>query len=237
MTRRMDTSSDATGSRHVIVTRFAVPLEVSSSAADRHDDEEWLRTRLELFRRFFVPSVERLGVPAVLLCGSRAAEFVDQRTADLDWVRIEVQDDWRGGWTGASGEFLTRLDSDDAIRGTWFEEVDRAPAEVEVCISKEHLRLDVRRGRLHRYERNEPSPLAAFRAGRNPYLHDHKHLEAHYRTHRIPGAHLLQVVHGGNLSSRPPRPWRLDRRVPHERLDAFGIPRLAASTSGSETAK
>lgn len=222
MTPPIDTS------RHVIVTRFAVPLE-RPSPRDRHDDVEWLRLRLDLFRRFFVPSVERLGVPAVLLCGSRAADFVAHRTSELDWVQVVVQDDWRGGWTGAPEQILTRLDSDDAIHEAWLEEVGRSPADAEVCISKEHLRLDIRRGRLHRYERSEPSPLAAFRAGRNPYLHDHKHLEAHYRTHRIAGAHLLQVVHGGNLSSRPPKPWRFDRRVPHERLEAFGIPRLAGS--------
>lgn len=211
-------------SRHVIVTRFAVPLETPGDARDRHDDEKWLRLRLDLFRRFFVPSVGRLGVPAVLLCGTHAADFVARETSDLEWARVEGQDDWRGGWAGAAEQILTRLDSDDAIHEGWFEAVDRAPKDAEVCITKEHLRLDLRKGRLHRYERQEPSPLAAFRPGLNPYLHDHKHLETHYRTHRIRGAHLLQVVHGGNLSSRPPKPWRLDRRVSRERLVAFGLP-------------
>jgi len=226
--------------RHVIVTRFAVPLERRPEAGrnparnpdrnpPRHDDPDWLELRLDLFRRFFVPSVERLGVPAVLLCAAGAADFVAERTADLPWVQVEVQDDWRGGWPGAASQILTRLDSDDAIHEGWFEAVDRAPEEAEVCIVKEHLRLDVRSGRLHRYERSEPSPLAAFRAGLNPYRHDHKYLERHYRTHRIRGAHLLQVVHGTNLSSRRPKPWRLDRRVSRDRLEAFGLAGAARS--------
>jgi hypothetical protein len=218
---------------HVIVTRFAVPREEAATAG-LYRDRGWLERRLDLFRRFFVPGVEPLGVPAVLLCGAAAAEFVAASIADLPWARVEVQDRWRGGWSGTRDQTLTRMDSDDALRKGWFEAVDRAPEEAEVCVTREFLRYDLERGRLHAYRRREPSALAAFRRGANPYRHDHRHLDAHYRLHAIRGAYLLQVVHGGNLSNRRPSWWRLDRRVSKARLAEFGLrePRLTAAEAG-----
>jgi hypothetical protein len=213
---------------HLIVTRFAVPRE-DPKTAGLYRDPRWLEERLELFRRFFVPSVGPLGVPAVLLCGAAAAGFVSERVADLPWARVEVQDRWRGGWRGGPDRIVTRMDSDDALHRGWFEAVERAPAEAEVLITREFLRYDLERGRLHRYRRREPSPLAAFRGGLNPYRHDHKHLERHHRVHEIRGARLLQVVHGGNLSNRRPSWWRLDRRVPGARLAEFGLGEPAVS--------
>lgn len=207
---------------HLIVTRFAVPRE-DAATADRHRDPAWLAARLDLFRRFFVPSVGPLGVPVVLLCGSATADFVGDRVADLPWARIGVQDRWRGGWDAEPGQVLTRMDSDDALRGDWFEALDRAPAGAPVAITRDFLRYDLERRRLHRYRRREPSPLAAFRGGLNPYQHDHKHLARHHPVHEIRGAYLLQVVHGGNLSNRRPSWWRLDRRVSTARLEEFGI--------------
>jgi len=207
---------------HVIVTRFAVPREEPATAT-LYRDRAWLERRLDLFRRFFVPSVEPLGVPAVLLCGAAAAGFVAERIADLPWVRVEVQDRWRGGWSGGPERIVTRMDSDDALHHGWFEAVERAPEAAEVLITREFLRYDLERGRLHRYRRREPSALAAFRRDLNPYRHDHKHLERHHRVHEIAGAYLLQVVHGDNLSNRRPSWWRLDRRVPKARLAEFGL--------------
>jgi hypothetical protein len=207
---------------HVVVTRFAVPREEPATAG-LYRDRAWLERRLDLFRRFFVPSVEPLGVPAVLLCGAAASEFVAARIADLPWARVEVQDRWRGGWSGAPDQTLTRMDSDDALHRGWFAAVDRAPAEAEAVITREFLRWDLERGRLHRYRRREPSALAAFRHGANPYEHDHKHLDRHHRVYAVRGAYLLQVVHGGNLSNRRPSWWRLDRRAPITRLAEFGL--------------
>lgn len=215
---------------HVIVTRFAVP-RAEPATADLFRDRRWLERRLDLFRRFFVPSVEPLGVPAILLCGSDVAEFVAARIADLPWARVEVQDSWRGGWRGAPGETLTRMDSDDALHRGWFAAVDRAPEEAEVCVTREFLRYDLERGRLHAYRRREPSALAAFRGGANPYRHDHRHLDAHYRVHAIRGAYLLQVVHGGNLSNRRPAWWRLDRRASKARLGEFGVQEPGSPTT------
>lgn len=206
---------------HVVVTRFAVPREEPATAG-LYRDRAWLERRLDLFRRFFVPSVAPLGVPAILLCGSEAAGLVAERVADLPWVRVEVQDRWRGGWSGEPGQVVTRMDSDDALHCGWFEAVERAPADADVLITREFLRYDLECRRLHRYRRREPSPLAAFRRGLNPYQVDHKHL-AGGRVHEIAGAYLLQVVHGGNLSNRRPSWWRLDRRVPTARLAEFRL--------------
>lgn len=207
---------------HLIVTRFAVPRE-DAATAGLHRDPRWLDERLALFRRFFVPSVGPLGVPAVLLCGPAAAEYVGDRIANLPWARVEVQERWRGGWTGAPGQVVTRMDSDDALHRGWFEALERAPAEAPVVITREFLRYDLERRRLHCYRRREPSPLAAFRGGLNPYEVDHKHLARRYPVHEIRGAFLLQVVHGGNLSNRRPAWWRVDRRVSRARLAEFGI--------------
>ncbi|MCG8454667.1 MAG: putative rhamnosyl transferase [Holophagales bacterium] len=209
-------------SRHLIVTRFAVPRP-EGGTAETYLDPEWLEARLELFRRFYVPSVAPLGIPAVLLCGSRVADLVARRIADLEWARLEVQDDWRGGWRGEPDQVLTRFDSDDALHREWFEAVDRAPASAAICITKEFLRWDPDARRLHYYRRREPSPLAAFRHGANPYELDHKYLERAEEVHRIRGAYLLQVAHGANLKNRRPSAWRLHRLRPRSRLAAFGL--------------
>lgn len=206
----------------MILTRFAVPRPQRDSA-ESYRSREWLEHRLQVFRRFYAPSVSRLGVPAVLLCGSEVADFVATRVSDLEWVRVEVQDRWRGGWQGSPDDVITRFDSDDALHEGWFEAVDRAPETARICLTYDFLRLDVAASRLHRYRRNEPSPLAAFRGGVNPYEVDHKHLEGMAGTHRIDGCFLLQTVHGANLSNRRPKPWRIDRRVSRRHLAAFGL--------------
>lgn len=207
--------------RHVIVTRFSVPRPQDPTNADRHLDRVWLDRRLELFFRFFVPSVSRLEVPAVLLCSSRSAAYVRDCLQGLDWVDVIVQDEWHGGWSGADDQIVTRIDSDDAVHQNWLTEVEAAPVEAEVCCTREFLRYDISSGRLCAYKRGDPSPLAAFRNGRNPFAQDHSKLDYHYRVHNIKGPRLLQVFHGGNVSSRRPSWYR--RRLPLDRLEAYGL--------------
>ena len=207
--------------RHVIVTRFSVPRPHDQANADRHRDGAWLDRRLELFRRFFVPSVGRLEVPGVLLCSTDSAAHIVQRVADLAWVEVVVQDKWHGGWSGDADQVVTRMDSDDAIHEGWLDAVENAPAEAEVCCTKDFLRYDVSNGKLCAYSRRKPSPLAAFRGGANPFAHDHVGLGRRYRVHDIAGPYLLQVFHGGNVSSRRPSWYR--RRLPLDRLAAFGL--------------
>jgi hypothetical protein len=219
--------------RHVIVTRFSVP-RLDPATAPLHADRQWLAGRLDPFRRYYVPSVQRLRVPVVLLCSSLSAEYVSRRLGDLKWLSIVVQDAWYGGWRGAPDQAVTRLDSDDALHEEWFQRLeaaaaDAAAAEAEVICTKDFLRLDARSGRAYAFRRREPSPLAAFLRGANPFAHDHKVLERHYRTHDLAGPYLLQVVHGGNLANRRPAWWRWHRRVPAARLAAFGLaPRAPA---------
>jgi hypothetical protein len=208
--------------RHVIVTRFSVP-RLDLATAQWHADRRWLDSRLGPFRAYYVPSVERLRVPVILLCSQSSAEYVAKQLRDLRWLSIVVQDSWYGGWRGSSDQTVTRLDSDDALHEDWFRRLDAAPAGAEVIGTREFLRFDARRGKLYAFKRREPSSLAAFRNGANPFAHDHKLLEEHYRTHCLAGAWLLQVVHGGNLVNRPPSWWRFHRRVPSSRLAAFGL--------------
>jgi len=207
--------------RHVIVTRFSVPRAGDPHNRHRHRDRGWLDRRLDLFRRYFVPSVGRLEVPAVLLCSSSSAPYVAGKVDDLDWVAVEVQDDWYGGWNGSDDQIVTRMDSDDAIHRLWLETIEAAPADAEVCCTREFLRYDPAAGRLCGYRRDHPSPLAAFWGGRNPFAHDHATLEDHYRVHAVEGPYLVQVFHGGNVSSRRPSWYR--RRLPLDRLEDFGI--------------
>jgi len=206
---------------HVIITRFSVPRPQDPANIDRHRDRAWLDRRLELFRRFFVPSAGRLEVPVVLLCSADSASYVDEQVADLGWVEVVVQDDWYGGWTGDGDQTVTRMDSDDALHEGWLAAVEAAPADTEVCCTRQFLRYDLSTGKLCAYSRREPSPLAAFRNGRNPFAFDHAGLRRRYRVHNIAGPYLLQVYHGGNISSRRP-PWYC-RRLPLDRLAAFGI--------------
>ena len=206
---------------HVIVTRFSVPRPQDPANAHCHADRQWLGERLELFRTYFVPSVGRLGVQAILLCSSQSAPFIEEQTGDLNWVEVVDQDDWYRGWCGSSDQIVTRMDSDDAIHEDWLAAVEAAPADAEVCCTRKFLRYDVSTGKLCAYSRREPSPLAAFRGGNNPFAHDHAELERRYRVHDIAGPYLVQIFHGGNVSSRRP-PW-YRRRLPLERLEDYGI--------------
>ena len=207
--------------RHIIVTRFSVPRVRDPENADCHRDHRWLDRRLDLFRRFFVPSIGRLEVPVVLLCSSSSASYVADGVHEMKWVEVEVQDDWYGGWTGTDDQIVTRIDSDDAIHRGWFEAVEAAPADAEVCCTRSFLRYDPDAGRLCAYWRGHPSPLVAFRGGRNPFSHDHATLENHHRVHRVKGPYLLQIFHGGNVSTRRP-PWYRPR-LSLDRLEDFGI--------------
>lgn len=208
--------------RHRIVCRFSVPRQDAASAS-RHADPEWLAGRIALFERWFAPSVGRLGVPATLLCSSASAAWVADRLRGHAWATVEEQDDWRGGTRAADADLVTRLDSDDALSARWFEAIEGLPADRDVAISRRFLRLDARGGALHAYRRREPSPLAAFRRGVPPFAIDHARLDSSFACHELAGDFLLQVVHGGNLSSRAPRWWRLHRRVPRARLAEFGL--------------
>ena len=100
--------------RHVVVSRFSVP-RLDTATARHHLDRDWLAQRLDLFRRYFVPSVGRCGVGVVLLCSTESAEPVATGTADLPWVEVVVQDDWYGGWHGAADQMVTRLDTADLV--------------------------------------------------------------------------------------------------------------------------
>ena len=208
--------------RHVVVSRFSVP-RLDAATARHHLDRDWLTQRLGLFRRYFVPSVGRCGVPVILLCSTESAESVAAGTADLPWVEVVVQDDWHAGWYGAGDQMVTRLDTDDALHEGWFRALEAAPPDFEVYCTKHFLRLDVDGLRLYDYSRRVPSPLAAFRGGANPYAHDHAELEGHHRVHLLPERFLLQVVHGANLSNRRPRWLRFYRRVALDRLRPFGL--------------
>lgn len=207
---------------HLIVSRFSVP-RLDAATAGFHRDEAWLGDRLELFRRFFVPSVQRLEVPAILLCSSASAERVAEETRDLSWVRVEVQDDWYGGWTGGEEQMLTRLDSDDAVHEDWLKALEAAPEGYEAYVTNGFYRYDIATGHLYQRRRREPSPLAAFPGGRNPYRWDHAQLPEHCRTYSMPKAYLLQAIHGGNLSNRRPS-WRhFFRRRSLEHLRPFNL--------------
>ncbi len=215
---------------HVIVTRFSVPRPQDPHHSASHADESWLERRLELFHSFFVPSVGRLGVPVVLMCSVSSAPAVADALADLAWVAVVEQDDWYGGWEGEPNQTLTRLDSDDAVHEKWFEAVDEVAGDVEVCFTRDFLRYDLTHRKLSAYSRAVPSPLAAFKGGRNPYAGDHAQLEKRYRARHIEGAYLLQVFHGGNVSSRRPSWYR--RRLPLERLDPFGVRESLSALKG-----
>jgi hypothetical protein len=223
--------------RHVIVSRFSVP-RVEPDTAHCHLDPVWLARRLDLFRRHFAPSVGRLGVPTVLLCSSASASLIADGVADLEWASVEEQDHWHGGWRGAEDQMVTRLDSDDALHEDWFKALDAAPPGYEAYCTRRFLRLDIESNRLYAYKRREPSPLAAFPGGGNPFALDHAKLRRHLRLHWFRDAYLLQVVHGGNVSNRRPSWRRFLHQVGGQRLAPFGLagqPSAAQARTGGRS--
>jgi hypothetical protein len=206
---------------HVIVTRFSVPRPLDPVNAVRHEDSGWLNRRLDLFRSYFLPSVERLRVPVIVLCSTSSSSFVSSRIEDIDCAEVVVQDEWHGGWTGPPDCTVTRMDSDDAIHSDWLRDIDEVETDAPVLCTKRFLRLDIETGRLRAYKRKNPAPLAAFRHGRNPYQYDHEELERRFQTCTLDKPYLLQIYHGENVSSR--RPKLLRRRASHTRLASYGI--------------
>lgn len=205
---------------HVIVTRYSIPRRQEAENGSLHADEEWLKERERLFRSFYVPSVERLGIEAVLMCSTASAPLVADALSDLSWVRIVERNEWFAGWSGRSDQVLTRLDSDDAVHEDWFAAVDAAPPKAEVICTRRFLRLHLRRGVVYRYRRKNPSPLVAFRGGVNPYPHLHEETPRHYRTFDVDRPYLLQVAHGGNITNHFPKWFR--RKATAEELEGFG---------------
>jgi hypothetical protein len=113
------------------------------------------------------------------------------------------------------------MDSDDALHEGWFEAVDAVDDDAEVCFTRSFLRYDLTTRKLAAYRRDVPSPLAAFRNGRNPYACDHAVLDREFRARHVDGAFLLQVYHGANVSTRRPSWYR--RRLPLDRLEPYGF--------------
>lgn len=219
---------------HVIVTRYSISRVQESENASLHVDDGWLRERERLFRRFFVPSVQRLGIRAVLMCSTASAPRVADTFADLSWVRVVEQNEWFGGWSDRSDQILHRLDSDDAVHEDWFSAVENAPPEAEVICTRRFFRLHLCRRRVYRYRRKNPSPLVAFRGGVNPYTHLHEEIDEHYRTHDVDRPYLLQVAHGNNISNHFPRSYR--RKATPEELAGFGrIVGLTVSACSTES--
>lgn len=206
---------------HVIVTRFSVPRPFDPVNAECHNDNGWLNRRLDLFRGYFLPSVERLQVPVIVLCSTSSSSFVSSRIKDIDWAEVVIQDEWHGGWSGPPDCIVTRMDSDDAIHSDWLRDIDEVETEAPVLCTKRFLRLDIETGRLRAYRRMKPAPLAAFRHGQNPYQYDHEELERQFKTCTLDKPYLLQIYHGENVSSR--RPKLLWRPASHTRLASFGI--------------
>lgn len=161
-------------------------------------------------------------MPAVLLCSAESASYVADEVSHLDWVEVVVQNHWYGGWSGEADQMVTRMDSDDAIHHDWLAALDEVPETADAVCTRQFLRYDPAAGKLCSYTRREPSPLAAFPGGRNPFMYDHAEIDRRCRSvHDVSGAYLLQIFHGGNVSTRRPSWYR--RRLSLERLRSFGV--------------
>ena len=204
--------------KHVVVTRFSVPLPQEGSRT--HANAGWLSERLELLRAYYVPSLELSGVRAVLLCSRDTAGSVMREVSDLGWVTVEEQDDWYGGWEGGTDEVLTRLDSDDAVAPGWFNAIDAYSPEAATYCCRGTYMLDAEARRLYEVIRPFPAALAARAAGKNPYAVDHRALLDTFGGVTLPGKPLLQVVHGGNVLNRIPT---TAREVPLGAIAEFGL--------------
>ncbi len=188
--------------------------------ADCHADVSWLERRLDLFRSFFAPSVGRLNVPAVLLCSNRSADMVSQRSRGS-----------RLGHGRRPGRLVRRLgggapsDSDqDGLRRCRSRRLVRSGGCGRPATSKSAPRGSFS---ATTFPTGSSQPISATcrrrwrpsRAAATPTPAITQSSSSTFRARHIEGAFLLQVFHGGNVSTRqalvvpPPSPARPARSV------------------------
>ena len=204
---------------HLLLTRFSVLI--SPDAAPPSDD--WLRDRLDLFRRYAVPSVcaQNVWPDGWLVFCSQLSDWLqhelDQIQQDVPFLKAVSID---GELTleaarsavrsevpkGAEKLTTTRLDSDDAISQGYLEAVRIAAQRANSEFLNATHGLQLHKGRL--YHRSDPSNafISFVEPAESPktvFVGGHHELAQFGLIRQFGGrAMWLQVVHGGNVSNQ-----------------------------------
>lgn len=209
--------NETLGFDHFVMTRFNVPHEPGMAAPD----DAWLRDRLELFRRFTVPSLAGQTSPPtrwLVVCREDSPDWFRKEMADSDgvyepvWISGQLLPEVAGELvqqrrTGAEHVITTRIDNDDAIARDFLELVHDAfqRQEFEFVNLTAGAQWDGTHLYTMRYPKNAFISLIERSAGtpRTVWLDQHGYLDR-YGPVREVDAHpaWVQVVHGTNLGNR-----------------------------------
>lgn len=204
---------------HLLITRFSVRWDEGASAPD----DEWLRERVAIFRRYTLPSVLGQTQPPdawVLLCSPRPQWLRDEFAAmqeEAAWIRpVETDEHFSPALVrdvvkdalppGADRILTTRIDNDDVIAEDYLAAV-RAEAgdDYEGFINfTKGLQLADRK----LYWRSDPlNPFISLAEPvgelRTVFVDWHNHLDRYGPVRQVSTRPMwIQVVHGGNLANR-----------------------------------
>lgn len=196
---------------HLVVTRVAIGGEGYRDELDG----EWFEQRLELFRRYYAPTVNSQTDQrfSVLLCfdpefASRAQAFrtLLEVPSRVVWTTVSFRDavgrELKDHCSGAV--ITTGLDSDDGLAVDFIERV-RAEIEPDGALNfADGLQYSTRTGAFVR-ARKRSNPFISLHSTCGRWVFDttgHKKVADRVPTIEVHGAPMwLQVIHGGNVSN------------------------------------
>lgn len=207
------------GLGHLLLTRFSVRWDEGASPPE----DEWLRERVAIFRRYTLPSVLRQSQPPdawILLCSPAPQWLRDEFAAmqkEAAWIRpVETDEHFspelardvvKDALSPAADRVLTtRIDNDDVIAEDYLAAV-RAEAgdDYEGFINfTKGLQLADRK----LYWRSDPSnPFISLAEPvgelRTVFVDWHVHLDKHGPVRQVSTRPMwIQVVHGSNIANR-----------------------------------
>ncbi|MDN4475420.1 glycosyltransferase [Demequina sp. SYSU T00192] len=214
---------------HLVITRFSVKMDDIDGPADR---ERWLHERMELLRKYPLPSLQRqtsMNYTWVLLLDEDNPDWCRKELAELegqnDFLRVhyisapftpEVCSAVVAHYSKGNALITTRLDSDDALAENYIDEVQARFDSQELCVVNFLHGIQVSDGKV--YRRDYPlNPFVSLYemnfAGLPPktvFMDQHPRLGAHAQVVDVETSEAMwmQVVHGGNVANRVVG-WRL----------------------------
>lgn len=229
--------------QHIVETRFSVRL---GRDLERHASRQWLDERLELLRRFCLPSIAAQTMQAftwLVLCDEStdpdAMARLREHERDVEPLRIAMTSGERTArmavesFVAPNADLLitTQLDSDDLLADAYLEAVQ---AYAEPFLRSTHRDLLVNFPRGYRLDANaqilyeermaNSSFPSLFERPRHARVEtvlrtNHAILRQHHVTHQDESMHgWVIVVHGGNAANRI-RPG-----TPHRSIRQGGVP-------------
>lgn len=191
---------------HYILTHFNYGLYGRS-----WDKELWMKKRLDIFRRFTLPSLQA------------------QTNQDFKWlIRFDPQtpevpdfgyDNIVTSFDPGAGMYInrhvttpwlitSRIDNDDYYEPTFIEEIQRCFNEEELLIDVNGRQMDIKTGRFYRfpkYSLNSPF-LSLIEKKKDRYstvrCYTHGDMKNHFKTRYINKKLVVQVIHDTNLCNR-----------------------------------